>query len=183
MAPPEPPSIDALMHTLATTFGLHARPTVLQSLLQPLLAAPRPPPEATLVHTLKFRLLALDVTAALQAHANLCLPPALPDHAPPALTLPAHPGIVVQVLDVVDLTSSRADALDRLEMAARGEDVRDVNDGLNTGAAAESDGGGGVGGMASEGGRDDGVGGSRTGGVGRGGRQVGGERAGREYVR
>ena len=64
-----------------------------------------------------------------------------------------------------------------------GEDVRDVNDGLNTGAAAESDGGGGVGGMASEVGRDDGVGGSRTGGVGRGGRQVGGERAGREYVR
>lgn len=146
------PTIDALLHTLSTVHGLHARPSVLRALLTSLLAgSAHPPPSGPgLIQSLRFRLLASDITVSLQPYANLCLPPVLPDHAPARMALSAPvsaahaqaatpaatssssasdgahvaAGIVVQVLDVTDLSSSRGDALDRLEMAARGEAMR-----------------------------------------------------------
>ena len=158
MAPPTTPTIDALLHTLSRAHGLHARPSVLRVLLTNLLAgSAHPPPSGPgLIQSLRFRLLASDITVSLQPYANLCLPPVLPNHAPAHMVLSAPvsaaaaaaaatatpaatsssssasasdgahvaAGIVVQVLDVVDLSSSRGDALDRLEMAARGEAMR-----------------------------------------------------------
>jgi RecQ-mediated genome instability protein 1 len=117
------PSIDVLLQTLSTQHGLHARPSVLQALLTQLQSSAHPPPARALVDTLKFRLLASDITTSLQPYANLCLPPTLPRAAPQSLTISSD-GIVVQVLDIVDVTSSRADALDRLEMVERGETMR-----------------------------------------------------------
>lgn len=117
------PSIDVLLQKLSTQHGLHARPSVLQALLTQLQNSAHPPPARALVETLKFRLLASDITTSLQPYANLCLPPTLPHTAPKSTTLPSD-GIVVQVLDIVDVTSSRADALDRLEMVERGETMR-----------------------------------------------------------
>ncbi|KAI5841291.1 hypothetical protein BZA05DRAFT_325384, partial [Tricharina praecox] len=76
-----------------------------------------------LVQSLKFRLLASDITLSLQPYANLCLPPTLPAKAPVSSTLP-NDGIIVQMLDIHDISSSRSDALDRLEMAERGEVMR-----------------------------------------------------------
>lgn len=173
--PPPPPTIDALLHTLSTAHGLHARPSVLRALLTNLLAgSAHPPPSGPgLIQSLRFRLLASDITVSLQPYANLCLPPVLPDRAPARMTLSAPVpapatlapassaaadgagvgtgmGIVVQVLDVTDLSSSRGDALDRLEMAARGEAMRGrevIRLVPSDDSASPVDGGGGGGGV------------------------------------
>ncbi|KAA8909765.1 hypothetical protein FN846DRAFT_590953 [Sphaerosporella brunnea] len=142
MAPPSAtpiPSIDNLLRALSTQYNLHARPSVLQVLLAQLQQLPHPPPARALVETLRFRLLASDITTSLQPYANLCLPPNLPQSAPQAMALSAD-GIVVQVLDIVDVTSSRSDSLERLEMVERGEAMRGRE--IIRVAPGEADGGG-----------------------------------------
>jgi len=123
MSTPPIPSIDTLLQILSSEHHLHSRPSVLHTLLSNLQSIPHPPTGKALIQTLKFRLLASDITLSLQPYGNLCLPPILPENAPVSLTLPDY-GIVVQLLDIYDVTSSRIDALDRLEMAGRGESRR-----------------------------------------------------------
>lgn len=116
--PPPPPNINNLLSHFRTSLNLHIRPTWLSHTL----TTQRLPTGAALLASLKFRILASDITESLQPHANLCFPPSIHDTDTQAQVL-AGP-IVVQVVAVEDVGLSRMEQLDRLEMAARGEVVR-----------------------------------------------------------
>ncbi|KAH0606655.1 uncharacterized protein H6S33_003489 [Morchella sextelata] len=116
--PPPPPNIDTLLSHFRTSLNLHLRPTWLSHTL----TTQRLPTGAALLASLKFRILASDITESLQPHANLCFPPSIHDTDTQAQVLVGP--IAVQIVAVEDVGLSRVEQLDRLEMAARGEVVR-----------------------------------------------------------
>ncbi|TGZ85057.1 hypothetical protein EX30DRAFT_326003 [Ascodesmis nigricans] len=119
--PPTAPPLDHLIQALSSPpHHLPVKPTYLSSLLNALSSSPRglPPPPA-LIATLKFRLLAADISVSLSSLPQHCLPPQLT--TTPTGWCGEVRGAVLQVMDMVDITMSNIEALDALDMATRGE--------------------------------------------------------------
>lgn len=114
--PPAAPSIDTLLSHFTSTLRLHPRPTWLTQTLTSQRQLPTGP---ALLASLKFRILASDITESLQPHANLCFPPSANDANAASVTLPGP--IAVQVVAVEDVGVSIVEQIDRIEMAERGE--------------------------------------------------------------
>lgn len=114
--PPPAPSIDTLLSHFTSTLRLHPRPTWLSQSLSSQRQLPAGP---ALLASLKFRILASDITESLQPHANLCFPLSAHDSDAKSVTLPGP--IAVQVVAVEDVGVSRVEQIDRIEMAERGE--------------------------------------------------------------
>ncbi|KAL0631931.1 hypothetical protein Q9L58_009185 [Maublancomyces gigas] len=114
--PPTTPSIDTLLSHFTSSLHLHPRPTWLTQTLSSQRQLPTGP---ALLASLKFRILASDITESLQPHANLCFPPTTHDGDVISVTLPGP--IAVQVVAVEDVGVSRVEQIDKIEMAERGE--------------------------------------------------------------
>lgn len=114
--PPPAPSIDTLLFHFTSTLRLHPRPTWLSQSLSSQRQLPAGP---ALLASLKFRILASDITESLQPHANLCFPLSAHDSDAKSVTLPGP--IAVQVVAVEDVGVSRVEQIDKIEMAERGE--------------------------------------------------------------
>lgn len=144
--PPTTPSIDTLLSHFTSSLHLHPRPTWLTQTLSSQRQLPTGP---ALLASLKFRILASDITESLQPHANLCFPPATHDGDVISVTLPGP--IAVQVVAVEDVGVSRVEQIDKIEMAERGEIqrgrevIRVVPELDGVGTQVEGGGGAGVG--------------------------------------
>ncbi|CCX11754.1 hypothetical protein FPQ18DRAFT_290038 [Pyronema domesticum] len=115
------PSLASLQSTLLHSFHLPVRPTFLRSLLTALQNTSRPPHGAALLQTLKFRILSSDITQSLEPRSNLCLPSISSETK--SITL-GFDGIIVQALDIKDLTQSLGDTMEAIEMGERGEKMK-----------------------------------------------------------
>ncbi|KAI5819500.1 hypothetical protein BZA77DRAFT_376707 [Pyronema omphalodes] len=119
--PTPTPSLASLQSTLLHTFHLPVRPTYLRNLLTTLQNSSRPPHGAALLQTLKFRILSSDITQSLEPRSNLCFPDLSPETKSTTL---CNDGIIVQVLDIRDLTQSLGDTIEAIEMGERGERMK-----------------------------------------------------------
>lgn len=146
--PPTAPSIDTLLSHFTSSLRLHPRPTWLSHTLSSQRQLPTGP---ALFASLKFRILASNITESLQPHANLCFPATTHNADAISVTLPGP--IAVQVMAVEDVGVSRVEQIDKIEMAERGEIqrgrevIRVVPEGDGVGTQA---GGGGVAGQAEQ---------------------------------
>ncbi|GAB1317572.1 hypothetical protein MFIFM68171_07782 [Madurella fahalii] len=107
-----------------------------------------PPPLASLLATARTRLLAADLTTPdlldPQYASQHCLPPNLQQSGVATREAKLRRDVVVQVLDMEDLTRSRWEQVEEMEAIARGEGTRgrEVVRLPTTTAAAAADGGG-----------------------------------------
>lgn len=117
-----PPTIDQVLQHFSTAHSLHIRPTFLSGLLASLNTQRQVPAGPALFATLKFRVLASDITESLQPHANLCFPVTATSADVQAATLPGP--VAVQVVGLEDMGTSRIQQIERIEMGERGEIVK-----------------------------------------------------------
>ncbi|PSS09054.1 hypothetical protein M430DRAFT_146597 [Amorphotheca resinae ATCC 22711] len=118
------PSIPQLTQAL-TTQGLPApHPLFLTPILSPGTSQRTAPPMPALAATAKLRLLNADLTQPhiLDPSKTLCLPPGIADVRVVSRVLTAD--VPVQVLDIQDLSRSRWEQVEALEMERKGETTK-----------------------------------------------------------
>ncbi|KAI1620761.1 hypothetical protein EDD37DRAFT_131336 [Exophiala viscosa] len=83
---------------------------------------PNPPPLPALLSTAQFRLLASDITTSLSPPSTDLLPQEIADVSVKERILSGH--VIVQVLDVLDIGSSKWSQVEAIERVERGEEIR-----------------------------------------------------------
>ena len=134
----------SLTAQIAAQLGANKSLRPYQTWLETCLSTQRPAtPIKVLYQTALFRLLASDITTTLEPIPSTCLPPDIRNAALEERRLPGP--IIVQVLEVEDMTKSRWEQIEAIEALERGEGTKgreiirvtateDANDEANPGA-------------------------------------------------
>lgn len=106
--------------TLVTKYHLNVNTQWLNDFLSS--RGPNPPPLPALLSTAQFRLLASDITTSLSPPSTDLLPSDIADVNVKERVLSGH--VIVQVLDVLDIGSSKWSQVEAIERVERGEEIR-----------------------------------------------------------
>ncbi|KAK4943761.1 hypothetical protein LTR10_016664 [Elasticomyces elasticus] len=118
--PPQHPLHDQVSTALKSRYHLLVNTQWLNDFLAS--RGPNPPPLPALLSTAQFRILASDITTSLSPPSTDLLPADVGDVNVKERALSGH--VIVQVLDVLDIGSSKWSQVEAIERVERGEEIR-----------------------------------------------------------